>query len=153
MIELLTDPANWLAFLTLTALELVLTRHWDSLEQIIPFGVLAIAAVALWLIAKGTTGREIWAARVLCAVVMAGSALGIWEHIEGNHESGYLDQRYSATWETKSAGSRWFLASTGGVGPAPVLAPGVLAQTALMLLGATLRHPAVPGRQREEDPA
>ena len=42
-----------------------------------------------------------------------------------------------------SSVAQWWEAITGGVGPAPVLAPGVLAEISLALLIATLRHPAM----------
>ena len=125
-----------------TTVELVIGRHWDSLEQVIPFGAIALAGMALWLIAARPTRRRLRLARGLCLIVLAVSELGVWNHIEGNQESGALDSRFADRWESMSAADRWWRAASGGVGPAPPLAPGVLAETALMLLAATLRHPA-----------
>jgi hypothetical protein len=51
-----------------------------------------------------------------------------------NHDSGPLDQRYADTWESMPATQQWWYAATKTVGPAPTLAPGVLAQTSLLLL-------------------
>lgn len=126
-----------------TTAELVIGRHWESAPQLIPFVVIALAAGALGLIAFARTRGAVSAARGICAVVLAASLFGVWEHIEGNEHAGALDQRTAATWETTPATQRFWLAASGGVGPSPPLAPGVLAQAGLMLLAATLRHPAL----------
>ena len=60
--------------------------------------------------------------------------------IGANHSAGALDIRYADTWEQMSAVAQWWAAASGGVGPAPSLAPGVLAFTAAALLAATLHH-------------
>jgi hypothetical protein len=126
-----------------TAVELVIGRHWEQPSQVIPFVVIAVAAAALILVATARTPGRLRVARGLCIAVLAASAFGVWEHIEGNEEAGALDQRTAANWATTPAVQRWWLAASGGVGPSPPLAPGVLAQAALMLLAATLRHPAL----------
>ena len=68
--------------------------------------------------------------------------MALAEHlqVDGEHQraafraGGALDQRTAATWETTPATTRWWMALSGGVGPAPPLAPGVLAQAGLMLV-------------------
>ena len=65
-----------------------------------------------------------------------------------NYESGALDQRYSESWETLPAAQQWWLAVTKTVGPAPTLAPGVLGQSALLLVLAS----AGSTRRREVEP-
>ena len=117
-------------------------RHWHSPTQVIPFAAIAVVAVALSMIATARSRTSLRIAQGLCAVVLAASALGVWNHVAGNEQSGALDQRYAAVWESTSVPRRWWLAASGGVGPSPPLAPGVLAQAALMLLAATLRHPS-----------
>ena len=62
----------------------------------------------------------------------------IFEHVRENHDAGPLNRHYSATWDTRSAASQWWLAATKRVGPAPPLAPAVLAESALALLLATV---------------
>jgi hypothetical protein len=42
-----------------------------------------------------------------------------------------------------SEGARWWAALSKTVGPAPPIAPGVLAQASLALLLSTIRHPAL----------
>jgi len=64
-------------------------------------------------------------------------------HIDVNYQSGPLDYRYAAIWETMPDPTRWWAALSKTVGPAPPVAPGVLAQASLGLLFATVRHPAL----------
>jgi len=125
------------------AFELATERHWNGIEQLIPWLALAVlaAAVVLLLVARG---RGVPAARVLAVLVLAASAYGVLDHILVNHESGPLDQRHADSWETLSVAEQWWLAVTKTVGPAPTLAPGVLGQSALLLILASIgrgRHP------------
>jgi hypothetical protein len=60
-----------------------------------------------------------------------------------NLGAGPLDRNYATTWDGLSFMEQLWLATTGGVGPAPVLAPGSLAEIALAILLATIRHPAL----------
>ena len=123
-----------------TAFELATERHWNGLEQLVPWMALAVltGATALLLLpgARGTA-----AARVLAVVVLGASAYGVIDHILVNFESGALDQRYADTWDALPLIERTWYAATKSVGPAPTLAPGVLAQTALLLLLATICRP------------
>jgi len=59
-----------------------------------------------------------------------------------NLTAGPLDRDYAATWSSMPAVEQWWLAMTGGVGPAPTLAPGALLEISLALALATIRHPA-----------
>ncbi|MGE3857549.1 MAG: hypothetical protein AB7G21_11405 [Dehalococcoidia bacterium] len=135
-----------------TTAELVITRHWESTVQVLPFVIVGVAAVALGLVAAARRARLVRIARVLSIIVLLAAAFGVWEHIEGNEHAGALDQRTAATWETTPALQRFWLAASGGVGPSPPLAPGVLAQSALMLLAATLHHPALDRAEDTERP-
>ena len=69
--------------------------------------------------------------------------LGIWGHVHANYEAAPLDVRYADTWDGLPEVTRWWLAATKTVGPSPPLASGALAQAALCVLLATLRHPAL----------
>jgi hypothetical protein len=77
-------------------------------------------------------------ATVLVLLVLGASLYGVVDHVTVNYNSGPLDQRFADTWESLSATQRWWYAATKEVGPSPPLAPGMLAQTALLLLLATL---------------
>jgi hypothetical protein len=109
-----------------TAVELATDRHWDSPIQLIPWFALAAAVAALFLVARdGGGGSRRWA-RPFTIAVGASALLGIFEHVRANVEAGYLDATYGATWAARSSLERWWIAASGGVGPSPVLAPGVL---------------------------
>lgn len=85
---------------------------------------------------------------MLAVAVMVTAAFGIFEHALANYHAAPLDFRYTARWPTMSATSKWWAAATEAVGPSPTLAPGVLAQSALCLLFATVGHPALAGTTR-----
>jgi hypothetical protein len=78
---------------------------------------------------------------VLALLVLGASVYGVIDHILVNYESGALDQRFADTWDTLPALTRWWYAASKQVGPAPTLAPGMLGQTALLLLLATVGTP------------
>ncbi|GAA5115222.1 hypothetical protein [Pseudonocardia adelaidensis] len=129
-----------------TAFELASERHWNSLEQLIPWLALAVLIVATTLfLLPGERGTVI--IRVLGVVVLGASGYGVLEHILVNFEAGELDQRFADTWASLPLLEKGWYAVTKTVGPAPTLAPGVLGQTALLLLLATLcttRHRVQP---------
>lgn len=80
--------------------------------------------------------------RVAAGVVIAGSGLGLWEHLEENLGAGPLDRRYAASWDRMSTLQHIWKAASGAVGPAPVLAPGILSGAAVLVVLVTLHHPA-----------
>jgi hypothetical protein len=130
----------WLGLLG-TATELVFLRHWQSATQLIvwPFvGVLAVAAV---LVSLRPTARSIAIVRWLAIAVVMASVVGVGLHVVENLDAGPLDRNYASIWSSMTAFDQWWAAITGGVGPAPVLAPGALAEISLALLLATVRHP------------
>jgi hypothetical protein len=115
------------------AFELATERHWNGIEQLVPWIALAILAVAVTLLLI-PGGRGVPAARVLAVLVLGASVYGVVDHVLVNYESGAIDQRYAESWDTLPALQQWRLAMTKTVGPAPTLAPGVLGQPALLLL-------------------
>jgi hypothetical protein len=120
-----------------TAFELSTEHHWNGLEQLIPWFALAALAIAVVLAVLPSRGTQLMA-RVLAVVVLGASVYGVLDHIAVNYNSGFLDQRFADTWESLPATQRWWYAFTKQVGPSPTLAPGMLAQMALLLLLATL---------------
>lgn len=126
-----------LAGILATAFELASERHWNGFEQLIPWIALAVLAVALGL-ACLRSGTAQLLARAAAVLVMCASIYGVIDHATVNHHSGPLDQRYADTWATMPATEQWWAAVTKSVGPAPTLAPGILAQTALLLVLAGL---------------
>jgi hypothetical protein len=119
------------------AFELASERHWNGVEQLIPWIALAALAAAVGLLVV-PGGRGVPAARVLAVLVLGASVYGVLDHVLVNFESGALDQSYAESWDTLPALQQWWLAVTKTVGPAPTLAPGVLGQSALLLLLASV---------------
>jgi hypothetical protein len=129
------------------AFELATERHWSNPEQLIPWVALAVLAVAT-VLATVPRGRGVTPARVLAVLVLAASIYGVITHIVVNYDAGVLDQRYADAWNGLPVLQRWWYAATKTVGPAPTLAPGVLGQTAILLLLATLIGPQHPSIRR-----
>lgn len=124
------------------ALELITERHWKG-SQLLAWGALALAAVALGLLLGQPPARRVRVARLLAALVVATAAVGIWRHVVANYDAGPLDYRYAQSWFGMPALDRWWTAARKGVGPSPPLAPGALALIGLCALLATARHPAL----------
>ncbi|MET8989766.1 hypothetical protein ABZW49_30330 [Nonomuraea wenchangensis] len=116
------------------AFELAFERHWRSPVQLIPWVALALLAVALVLLALSEAPRAVTAVRVLAGVVLLASAYGVFMHVSVNHGMGSM----ATEWDTLSPLSQWWYAFTKTVGTAPPLAPGMLAQSSLLLLLASL---------------
>ena len=131
------------AAIAVTAAELGAERHWGEPVRLIPWACLAVLALAIGAIAVVPRRSTLLAARSVAGIVIAGSALGVWEHLEENLKAGPLDRRYSTTWDAMSPLQHVWKAASGAVGPAPILAPGILAGAAVLVLLATARHPAL----------
>ena len=116
-----------------TAFELASERHWNGLEQLIPWAALVVLLGAIGaVLVPSRIGLTV--SRMLAAVVLAASIYGVVDHTVANHDAGELDGRYSAVWEELPIAQQWWYAATKTVGPAPTLAPGVLGQAALLVL-------------------
>ncbi|ACZ91658.1 hypothetical protein [Streptosporangium roseum] len=135
-----------------TAFELATERHWQTWEQCLPWGALVLLAAGVVLPALHDSPRVIMAVRWLASAVLLVALFGVYVHVAANHEAGFLDQGNAGTWETLPALSRWWYALTKSVGPTPPLAPGMLAQTAFLLLLATLAR-RTSGRSGPSAPA
>ncbi len=114
-----------------TLAELVMLRHWDSFEQVIPFLVLgALAGIAAIIWSSRPTPKALF---VVLAISAAAALFGTWEHVESNHETAPLDAVYGPKWDSMSATSQWWAAANGSVGPSPPLVPLVMAYICAML--------------------
>jgi hypothetical protein len=127
------------------AIELVFLRHWGSALETVVWPTMALLAIGWLTVIRARRPGAIRAARILAAIVLVLAGAGVAVHAWANFEAGPLDRDYAATWATLSVVQRWFLAVTGGVGPAPTLAPGALGEVALALLLGTVAHPALDG--------
>jgi hypothetical protein len=130
-----------------TAFELATVRHWLDLEQLIPWVALVVLAIAT-VLALVPVRRGRIAAGLLALLVLGASVYGVLDHTVVNYNSGPLDQRFADTWDSLSATQRWWYAFTKTVGPAPTLAPGILGETAVLLLLANLMPTPTPARSQ-----
>ncbi len=121
-----------------TAAELATLRHWDGLEQLIPWGCLIAIGVVYtaYLLRPGRGCTRL--ARIASSALIAASAYGIWEHLAANRKAGALDRKWGAVWSQLSTLQQFRRALDGSVGPSPLLAPGALATVAILILLATI---------------
>ena len=124
-----------------TAIELAALRHWKSFDQVIPWIVLGACGLGITALLVRPTRFLVLAAKRTSLLTLAASALGIFEHVKGNYESGPLDRVYGEKWDSMSAVSRFWHAVDGSVGPSPLLAPGALGLIGLLVFLSTVDHP------------
>ncbi len=122
------------AGIAFTTIELALLRHWSTPAQVIPWFVLAGLGLALAAVITRPSAVVVRVVRVVAAIAATAAAYGVYAHVRANYDAGPLDFRYAVKWAAMSPLSRWWAALTESVGPSPVLAPAVLAQTAACLL-------------------
>ncbi|WP_245641956.1 hypothetical protein [Nonomuraea candida] len=115
-------------------LELAFERHWNSPVQLIPWLALGLLAVALVLLLLGDSGRLLTSVRVIAVIVLLASAYGVFVHVSVNRGMGAM----APDWDSLSPLTQWWYALTKSVGAAPPLAPGMLAQSSLLLLLASV---------------
>jgi hypothetical protein len=127
-------------------IELLFLRHWGSAGQAIVWPALALLAAGLGTLAMRPSPRSIRAARAIAIGVSVIALVGIGFHVSENLTAGPLDRNFADIWASMGPMEQWWQAVTGGVGPAPTMAPGVLLQLGLGLLLATVRHPAAISR-------
>lgn len=113
--------------------ELLLLEHVKSPTQLIPFALLVLMAVGVGLVYFRPNRTNLRLFQVLMILVALGGLMGVWEHLEGNLE--YV-RELSPT--LSGLPLLWKALHKG----APVLAPGVMLQMALLGLAFTFRHPA-----------
>jgi hypothetical protein len=126
-----------------TAAELAALRHWDGPVQLVPWLALALLGTGVVLVWRRPSPGTIRAARAAGALAAAGAMYGLYEHVAENYHAGALDAVYGPKWASMRLVSRLWAAATGGVGPAPILAPAVLVQIGLCLFLASIGHPAL----------
>ena len=108
--------------------ELVLTEHMADPVQGVPFVLLGAGLAAIGA-AIATPGRRTrLALRIVCGLMMAGSAFGIWEHLAHNH---------AFETEIRPGASASTLLWEAVYGASPLLAPGVVGVIGLLAAVAT----------------
>lgn len=125
--------------------ELAAERHWRTGVQLVPWVALALLAVGALLLALNKLPGAV---RAISGVVLLASAFGVFAHVSANMMVG----SFSGAFEGMSAIGQWWQAFTKSVGEAPPLAPGMLAQAALLLLLATYVTRRTPTGKHAEGP-
>ncbi|MFF0902227.1 UNVERIFIED_CONTAM: hypothetical protein RF653_02430 [Kocuria sp. CPCC 205316] len=118
--------------------ELAMLRHWQGPAQLVPWAVLAVllAGAVAWLVQRSTwTARTV---RVAAVVSVLGSAYGVYEHVLANLRAGPVDPRYADAWESMPGAAQLWAATSGAVGPSPVLVPGTMGLAGVLLWLAVL---------------
>ena len=126
-----------------TAIELAMARHWQSLEQAIPWIAIGAMSIAVGLLVGNAGRRRVRAARTLAAAAFVLGCVGVWRHVAGNYDAAPLDAHYALIWDQMSSLARWWAAFIDSVGPSPTFAPMVLAQAAVCLLLSTIGSPGI----------
>jgi len=112
--------------------ELLLLDHLKSPSQLIPFGLLLLMAIGVAWVYFKPSPASLRLFQALMVVVALGGLLGMWEHVMGN-----LQYVREINPDLGGLPLLWKALRKG----APVLAPGVMVQLALLGLAYTFRHP------------
>jgi hypothetical protein len=124
-----------------TTVELATLRHWTTTTQLIPWMVLGVLAIGVLIVALGGSRQMIRVVRFIALVAALSGVYGLYIHVKANYDAAILDYHFTDRWPHMSLLSKLWAASTGQVGPSPVMAPAVLSQCAVCLALATFRHP------------
>ena len=124
-----------------TVVELWLSKHTEDAIQFVPFVLCAIGFAAILAALLRPQRSTLIALRVVMVLLVAGSLLGMYEHLAGNF--GFeLEIRPGATFSDV-----WFAALRGSN---PLLAPGILALAGILSTAATYKHPALARGTNEQ---
>lgn len=117
-----------------TLIELLLLEHIEEWQQIIPIALLAVTIVSLVTVLATSSRWAVRLLRVVLAVCFVSALVGMYFHYQANVE--FVLERHP-----KYAGFQLFKAAM--MGAMPALAPGTMAQLALIGWLATVsRRPA-----------
>ena len=125
-----------------TIAELLAVKHYGETLKLVPFAlcVLGIVAVAVaWFSARPPV---LLAIRAFMVVTMAGSVLGVYEHLQGNLATSKEIHRHATTMQRIEQTLQ---------GRDPIAAPGMLAIGALLLIAATYVTASLGAPSRQSD--
>lgn len=120
--------------------ELALSEHVEEPLQIVAFGLVLLATLALLAPVLRPTRGVLRGARGALGLVFLGGAYGVWLHFAGNLA---FEKEIQPTLRTAE------LLGPALLGAAPLLAPGILALIACLGWIATIDHPALDARAAE----
>lgn len=111
--------------------ELWLVGHTEDVLQLVPFVLSVVGIVVSLLVFFWPSTGTIQVMRIWMAVVVLGTLLGIYLHIEGN-------VAFEREVDPQATTSRLLLQGLGGGNP--LLAPGILTIAAVLAVAATYRY-------------
>jgi hypothetical protein len=120
-----------------TPVELWLTDHTKQTIQLVPFGLCVLGLLALLAVLFRPSRASLLALRVAMVPVGLGALIGVYEHFDANWE-------FALELNPKASTVSLFWTSLHGA--SPMLAPGILALTAVLALAATYYHPLLNAR-------
>jgi len=123
------------AFMALGTIgELLLVEHWGDAIQLLPFLLCALSFLAIVMVMARPQRTTVRLMRWIVGITFVGSLFGIFEHIEHNYG-------FALEIQPNATSSTLFWKALSGANP--LLAPGILAFTALLALAASYYHPAL----------
>ncbi len=138
--EVIVKRVRWFLLILAAAIyagvpvELYFAEHTQEQYQKIPFILCGIGLVVVGVVLIYPRRYTLWPARLLMVIIAAGGLLGMCFHMNGNFEF-ELEIRPNAT--------RSDVLMDALRGANPLLAPGILAFGAMVVLIATYYHPAL----------
>lgn len=134
------------------ALSLAYERHWLGAWQLAPWITLGLVIVGIVALAARPTPTTVWLARTVAALAIVGGVIGVWQHIDANHNAGTAAEQDSHDGHSHSHGNEADATSptlgdvmTGAAGHAPVPSALAIAPVGLALGLATI---GLSGRRR-----
>ena len=117
-----------------TVVELWLVNHKEETLQLIPFALCALGTAAALFALFRPRRASLWLLRACMALVVCGTLLGVYLHLDGNID-------FQREIDPNAPAADMLLSVLGGGNP--LLAPGILAVSAVLALAATYYHPAL----------
>jgi fatty acid desaturase len=114
-----------------TVVELWLVNHTEDFVQWIPFVLCGIGLLVVVAVLFRPERETVMGLRAWMLIVIVGSLFGVYQHVTNNIA---FEREISPT----APSQRILRAALGGANP--LLAPGMLAVTALLALAATYKH-------------
>lgn len=121
-----------------TLVELAIEKHWGDLVQLIPFVLAGLSLILIVATLLRPQRSVVTGLRWLMVILLAGSLLGVYEHVENN---------ITFAREIHPNADLSAVLLEGVAGANPLLAPGILAFTALLVLAAIYHHPTLTGQR------
>ncbi len=125
-----------------TIVELLLLKHTDGVWQVVPLVLNGVLLLVLVWYGVARSAAAIRALQVILVLCFASSGVGLVQHFRGNLV-------YSHESNPSLSGRELYVEAL--MGSTPTLAPGMMAQLALIGLAFAFRHPSLRGPLRDDD--